>query len=546
MNKPEQLGRYILIDKIASGGMADVFRAKLCGVEGFEKDFAIKRILPYWSHNREFVEMLIDEAKVLLHLNHANIVQVNELNRDYDIYYIVMEFVDGIDLRHLLKHISEKGKVIPLEIALFIALQICNGLQYAHEKRDKNLNLSLELVHRDISPQNILLSFEGEVKVTDFGIAKAIGRTTETQTGVLKGKFSYMSPEQALGQDVDSKTDIFAVGILMYEMATGDKCFKGQNDMATLEAVRQARVEFDEKKKDRIPAGLRNIILKCLQKDKNDRYPSMASLKSDLRALERSLGFETHPENLKEYLSEALADYIKKKKENFDNVNQKTLAFQATQGQSKTIVANSNVATMVSNEQATTFYQSLSSERLDPTVLDVTILKKSAPSQKSSNKLGPLLLYSTALIITLATIFLVINLTFLKTEVRPQPKAPLFTNTTPPPPMPGPVQPEAAPVVAPVVEPVAVKQPETPTKILEEKTFGSIQVKASPWGYVTINGVVSGLETPFTKKIATGKQTVKIFFPPSKKTLTTTANITENHLTFCVAVFADKSKFSCK
>ncbi len=229
----QKLGRYIIIEEIATGGMATIYRAKLIGAAGFEKEVAIKKILSYWTHQKEFVDMLIDEAKTLVHLHHNNIVQVFELAKEADNYFVVMEFVKGWDLKKIINQLKQQNKKFPRELCLFIVKEICQGLQFAHTRKNSQ-GEDLQIVHRDISPQNILISREGNVKIADFGIAKIRGKSSETITGVLKGKFSYMSPEQARGEDVDARSDVFALGLLFFELLYGKKCFTGKNDLEIL------------------------------------------------------------------------------------------------------------------------------------------------------------------------------------------------------------------------------------------------------------------------------------------------------------------------
>ncbi|MBX7148360.1 serine/threonine protein kinase [bacterium] len=278
----ETLGRYLLVETIASGGMATVYRAKLHGVEGFVKDVAIKKILPHWAENDEFIKMLVDEAKVLVHLNHANIVQVYELNRDDNIYYIVLEFVDGFDLRKITNRLDITRQKIPVPLTLYIIEKICMGLMYAHEKKDGESH-GLGIVHRDISPQNILISLDGDVKITDFGISKIMGKAGDTTAGTLKGKFTYMSPEQAQGHPVDPRSDIFSLGIIFYELVTGHRLFKGINDIEILNAVRNCAIEHKYLDEAGIDDKLKSIILKTLAQNPDDRYASVRLLYRDLR-----------------------------------------------------------------------------------------------------------------------------------------------------------------------------------------------------------------------------------------------------------------------
>ncbi|WDT79866.1 MAG: serine/threonine-protein kinase [Candidatus Manganitrophus sp.] len=227
MSQPIRFGKYLLLDKIGTGGMAELFLAKQTGLSGFEKSVAIKRILPHLTQGSEFIAMFINEAKLAALLTHQNIVQIYDLGNVDQCHYIAMEYIMGKDLRTVINH--GKSKNIPLSIgdALLIVSKICSALDYAHRKKDLNGN-DLHLVHRDISPQNILVSYEGEVKLVDFGIAKAAMGGQETKTGVLKGKLAYMSPEQAWGKPVDGRTDLFALGIVLYEAVTGERLFSGK------------------------------------------------------------------------------------------------------------------------------------------------------------------------------------------------------------------------------------------------------------------------------------------------------------------------------
>lgn len=315
------LGRYFLAKKIATGGMAEVYRAKLVGIEGFEKDFAVKCIHPHWSSNRDFIEMMVDEAKILLHLNHANIVQVNELNKENDRYYLVMEYVEGLDLRHLLYQLKKEAKSLDSNLALYILEEILKGLCYAHEKKDR-FGKPLKIIHRDISPQNILVSFDGHVKLTDFGIAKAIGKTQETATGVLKGKFAYMSPEQALGQEIDQRSDIFALGIVFYEMLAGKKCFHRSNDLETLEAVKNSHIDFDTIDPVGEQSPIVDLLKKALQKDKKERFQSAREFLNELYKVKQKLGIYASALDLEGMIKNDFSHLIENKVHENQEVNQ--------------------------------------------------------------------------------------------------------------------------------------------------------------------------------------------------------------------------------
>ena len=282
MSYPIPFGKYLLLERVNVGGMAEVFKAKAFGVEGFERILAIKRILPNMADDDEFINMFVDEARIAVQLSHANVVQIYELGKYENQYYIAMEYVAGKDLRSVLDHVRAKKELLPLPASAFIVSKICEGLDYAHRKADPT-GRPLNVIHRDVSPQNILVSYEGAVKITDFGIAKAEDRASKTQAGVLKGKFGYMSPEQVRGLEIDHRSDIFAVGILMYEMITGKRLFLGESDFSTLEKVRNADVPSPSQVNPNVSPELERVMMKALAKERDERYQWASELHDDLQ-----------------------------------------------------------------------------------------------------------------------------------------------------------------------------------------------------------------------------------------------------------------------
>ncbi len=270
--------RYTITDRVDAGGMAEVFRGVAESIQGFKKSVAIKRILPSLVKNEKFVNMFLDEAKVSLFLQHANIVQVFDIGKTDQSYFLVMEFVDGCNMKALLDHLKEKGKRIDVAHAIYVMLECCKALNYAHHAENPETGKGLEIVHRDVSPPNILVSKQGEVKLVDFGLAKANSQIASTDQGVVKGKFSYLSPEAASGLAVDRRADIFAVGILLWEMFTGRRLFYGDTDYQTVELVRQARIPSIAALNPDIPPELEAIVRKALAQDPNDRYQEAADL----------------------------------------------------------------------------------------------------------------------------------------------------------------------------------------------------------------------------------------------------------------------------
>ncbi len=281
MRKPLPFGKYLLLDRIAVGGMAEVFAAKTFGVEGFERLVAIKRILPTMVEDDEFITMFIDEARIAALLSHANLVHIYELGKHEEAYFMAMEYVPGRDVRLIIDKFKKKGQTVPVAMAVYILARMCEGLDYAHRKRDAQGH-EQNIIHRDISPQNVLVSYEGGVKIIDFGIAKAAGRLQKTQAGILKGKFGYMSPEQVRGLAIDHRSDIYSCGVMMYEMLTGTKLFSGESDFSTLEKVRAGEVRAPSEINPAIPPGLERIALKALAKERDDRYQWCSELHDDL------------------------------------------------------------------------------------------------------------------------------------------------------------------------------------------------------------------------------------------------------------------------
>jgi serine/threonine protein kinase len=263
--------RYRVIQRLEAGGMAEVFKGEQASVQGFKKQVAIKRVLPHLAQNRNFIAMFLDEARLGARLNHANIVTVFDIGAADNTFFIVMEFVDGCNLKAIIEHYRQQGKRVGLKEATFITMEAAKGLAFAHDLTDDDGKL-LNIVHRDVSPPNLLLSKRGEVKVTDFGLAKATTQLEKTDPGVVKGKFSYLSPEAALGQPVDARTDVFALGILLWEMLAGRRLFLGETDFQTVKLVQQAQVPSLSRINPEVDSELERILGKALEKDLSARF----------------------------------------------------------------------------------------------------------------------------------------------------------------------------------------------------------------------------------------------------------------------------------
>ncbi|MEK6683379.1 MAG: tetratricopeptide repeat protein [Nitrospirota bacterium] len=465
MTAQTHFGKYLLIDKVGTGGMAELFMAKQTGMKGFEKVMAIKRILPHLTEDAEFVSMFINEAKLAALLTHQNIVQIFDLGHIENSFFIAMEYVMGKDLRTILQRAKTLNHPLSVGHALLIMSKVCAGMDYAHRKKDLT-GRDLNLVHRDISPQNILVSYEGEVKLVDFGIAKAASQAAETRTGILKGKLSYMAPEQARGRPVDRRTDIFAIGIVLYEILTGHKLFTGDNDFDTLEKVREAKVEPPPTSLNKqVAPELEAILLKALAKEPENRYASASEMQT---ALEDHMSQKGH-----DFSTVRLAQYLQNLFQH--DIEQDSQRFQIAVGATVAVTDQSTVVRRPAPASEST--PSRPSRRLPTPV----------PARKPAGPSVVRLMILTAMLMMLSvTLLSMINPPFLASLSDSYPKVhtavvrlsqwPLHTlewtsaalnNTAPPP-----ASPEASPgpiETAPAfLEPVFQEPTIVPTEITEE------------------------------------------------------------------------------
>ncbi len=277
-------GRYQLLKKIGSGGMGQVFLARTAGTQGFEKLIVIKRLLPHLAEDEEFRDMFFDEARIAARLNHPNLIQIFDLGEEGGSYFLAMEYVAGEDLRRLDRYASSQGRPVPLGLACRIVADAAAGLDYAHKARTSQ-GQPLGLVHRDVSPQNILVGFDGAVKLIDFGVVKALDRLQHTATGILKGKYPYMSPEQASGSVMDHRSDVFSLGIIFWELLTRSRLFKGSSDMITIRLVRECRVRPPSWVNPEVTPDLDALVLRALAEDPNARYPDAAAFRLAIEEL---------------------------------------------------------------------------------------------------------------------------------------------------------------------------------------------------------------------------------------------------------------------
>ncbi|HLU66195.1 MAG TPA: serine/threonine-protein kinase [Kofleriaceae bacterium] len=299
-------GRYELLRRIAHGGMAELFAARMSGAGGFEKTVALKRILPELAGDRQFVAMFLDEARIAATLNHPNVVQVYDIDSVDGQYYISMEYLRGLDLGVVTKALRARQRTLPLPLALRIIMDVASGLHHAHEKRDVH-NRPLGIIHRDVSPRNVFLTEDGVVKLVDFGIAKARDRLAVTRTGTVKGKFPYMAPEQIAEHAIDRRADVFSLGVLLWEVTCGRRLFTGATDYVVLRKILHQPVPRPSEVVPGYPPALERIVMRALARDPDQRTASAEALRGELEALVAELGLEAPSSGLADLVRELQA-----------------------------------------------------------------------------------------------------------------------------------------------------------------------------------------------------------------------------------------------
>ncbi len=321
----KKFGKYFLLDLLANGGMAEIHRARHATPVGGGRLLAIKRIQQSYSSNPEFINMFRGETKVTSAFTHPNIIQVYDYGEEQGQLYIAMEYVDGRNLRQCITRLSELKQLFPVEVSGYIIEQSCRALEYAHQFKDKFTGKSLNIIHRDVSPQNIIVSYDGAVKVIDFGIAKTEVQAESTRAGVIKGKPSYLSPEQISGETLDGRSDVFALGIVFWELLTGRKLFAGDNDLAVIRMIEncQNHVKPPSQFNPKIPKELDAILFKALEKDRSKRFQSASEMQRALHKFLAQFAPEFNPEDLSTYARELFNKEILEDRKRLMKINEK-------------------------------------------------------------------------------------------------------------------------------------------------------------------------------------------------------------------------------
>jgi serine/threonine protein kinase len=314
--RPHKFGRYIIVDPIAVGGMAEIYRARLAAAkEGPDRIIVIKKVIANLSQNSEFIQMFEEEIKITVGLTHPNIIQIYDYGKVEDQYFMAMEYVEGKNLRQFVKRLADMKSMFSIDMSCHIISQVCHALAYAHSYKDRMTGKVLGIVHRDISPQNVIISYEGSVKLFDFGIAKAKSASEATRAGVIKGKPSYLSPEQINGEELDGRCDIFALGIVLWELLTAKRLFVAETDMGVLRLIQSAKIEPPSTFNPAIPQALDAIVIKSLLRDKVKRYQTAEEFQRDLHKFVYSFNPSFNPADLSYYAQELFKSEIREDRE---------------------------------------------------------------------------------------------------------------------------------------------------------------------------------------------------------------------------------------
>lgn len=385
----EYFGKYILLEKLATGGMAEVWLARAQGAGGIGKFVAIKKILPQFSDNPEFIQMFKDEAAIAMNLSHSNIVSIYEFGQEANQLFLVMDYVEGRNLRQILNKMKQTSAKFSIDQIIYMVREVAAGLDHAHRSLNSATGKPLNITHRDMSPQNVMITFEGEVKIVDFGIAKAESQMETTRTGTLKGKFGYMSPEQAEGLPTDLRTDVFSLGIVLWELLANDRLFIANNEINTLKKIRECSVPPLTKINPNIHPELERIAMKALTRDRNLRYQTGAAFHRDLsRFLNRQYP-DFSPQDFAVYIKTMYTDEIlelRKRLVDYSKIPLRTNVVQGSQNtmDENTIVSGANMDPHSSSSGA--IQKTGESMVTDPALVPTdTFSDESKPSQSLSS-----------------------------------------------------------------------------------------------------------------------------------------------------------------
>jgi serine/threonine protein kinase len=523
MAESQTFGKYQLLRALAQGGMAEVFLAKQVGPEGFEKVVVVKRVLPHLSRRPDFVEMFLDEARLNASLSHPNIVQVFDFGLTQGQYFLAMEYLAGEDLSTIFRHTTAAGKTVPPEIVALVGAATCDALHYIHSAVGDD-GQPRRIVHRDISPSNVIVTYQGTVKILDFGIAKAEGKLVETQQGTLKGKYAYMSPEQALSEPLDGRSDLFSLGAVLYELLTGVRLFQREGHLALLKAVTEETILPPSMRRPEIPPEMESVVMRALSRQRGERYQSAQEMRRDLDLFLASRTYVPAQSQLQQYLTEL-----------FGEVHVRERSRMPTTGSGKLQTVSSRPRPHDGPSLELDQKKRIESRRPLP-VSGVRTNPNPAMKPRRQWTLPPASWFVIAIVALVVGYFLNSAIGKLAqpsaSEVAAtHARVAVPTLAPPPKPVPPPLDlgpgkvesPEepAPPMVRPpgeVHRRTAVKHPTQPM-VEKPRGYGTLAVNCLPWCHIYVDGLDTGRNSPVSgMRISAGRHQLKVVNPPSGRT----------------------------
>jgi serine/threonine protein kinase len=479
-----RLGKYEILKRLAIGGMAEIYLARVSNLPGYQKQLVVKRILPQLASKPDFVEMFLDEARIAATLQHPNIVQTFEVAEADGNYFIVMEYLHGEDLRSLMSILPSHSPAMPLQHALNVIIGVAAGLHYAHEKVGFD-GRPLEIVHRDANPQNVIISFDGAVKLLDFGIAKATNRFAETRFGTLKGKVPYMSPEQCRSEALDRRSDIFSLGIMLYELTLGRRLYKGQSDFAVLKQIVEGSVTRPRAIDPNYPEALETIVMRALDKDRAARYQTARELQIELEQL---ISFEQlHVSQL------ALAQYM-----------EELFGHKLLSGKHENQSANRRDVEDDPHSEHTIVEARIAAERK---AFRAQIGRVSVAPATPERRVRPRAVVSVAWLVGILLVLVAWQARQTTRARRSNVRVPAMairaTPADPPAPPPPPAPPATSEARATTAKPARERRPARP------HGDGVLVLASNPWCNVAVDGVDKG-PTPLSLKLPAGRHSVAL------------------------------------
>ncbi|MHB1844363.1 MAG: serine/threonine-protein kinase [Deltaproteobacteria bacterium] len=531
----QPFGRYTLLRPLAQGGMAELFLARQEGPGGFRKIAVVKRVLPHLSADPEFVRMFFDEASLVARLSHPNVVQIFDFGQAEGAHYLAMEYLAGESLASLVRAARERGRPMPISLALGIAASVCDGLEYLHSFVDDD-GCPRPIIHRDISPQNLFATYQGTVKILDFGVAKAEGRLAVTVAGRIKGKLAYMSPEQAAGRELDGRSDIFALGAVLHELLTGERLFQRDSQEAIFRALREEPIPKPSARRREVPPEIDAIVLRALARETQERFLRACDLRAELQAYLSGTTYVSAPQQLRDYLLELFGEErarlrLTQPAEDPSGPVTEPRSVEGEPPPGTESFSDTRISTPPATNGSGPRTHHLVTAALPGPLwapAAVTLQERHSPSaQRRGRWRWPAAIGAVALLVGLSWLGrpvarAPVGEPALAPIARPVPAA--IASVTTPPPVPKPPPPPVVPAAPAAPAPPAPVPPPRRQKPQKERrrrppspaTFGFVQINCLPWCHIFVDGRDTGRNSPAAGlRLPTGRHELELLNPPT-------------------------------